>query len=83
MRACRPQSSLIERVTFAAADGAAELGVLTVNLAGRRSYAYFAVPEGLYHQLCQAPSPGRFYNEQIKRRFACREVGPARRFRPA
>lgn len=78
MRACRPASSLVEHVAFDEDEG-----ILTITLAGKRRYAYFEVPQALYRQLCQAPSPGRFYNEQIKQRFACREVGARRRFRPA
>lgn len=78
MRACRPTSSLLERVTF---DD--DAGVLTVTLTGERRYAYFGVSAALYRELCGAASPGAFYNRRIRGRFACREVWPRRRFRPA
>lgn len=77
MRACRPRSSLLERVTFDEDDG-----VLTIALAGRRSYAYSGVPRAVYDSLCRADSPGGFYNRHIKGQFACRDLSPRRRFRP-
>lgn len=77
MRACRPSSSLIDKVSFDEDNC-----VLTVELAGRRSYAYFEVPRAVYNELCSAVSPGSFYNRCIKGRFACREVSPRRKFRP-
>ena len=69
MRACRPRSSLLERVLFDEDNG-----ILVVSLNGRRRYAYEAVPPALYRALCEADSPGRFYNEMIKGHFACRRV---------
>ena len=78
MRACRPRSSLLDRVAF---DD--DTGELTVTLAGRRLYAYAAVPRELFGELCRAASPGRFYNQRIKGRFACREVSPRKRYVPA
>lgn len=77
MRACRPSSSLITRVSY---DD--ETGVLAIAFASGRSYAYTDVPEAIYRELCNADSPGRFYNERVKGGFACREVSPRRRFRP-
>ena len=78
MRVCRPKSSLLERIAFD--EGA---GLLTVSFAGRRMYQYAAVPLAVFRELCRAASPGRFYNQRIKGRFACREVSPRARYRPA
>ena len=77
MRACSPKSSLVERITFDEASGE-----LTIAFSRRRIYAYAAVPLALFRELCRAASPGRFYNERIKGRFACREVSPRRRYLP-
>jgi hypothetical protein len=77
MRACRPKSSLLTRVTFD--EDAQEL---VVALPGRRQYAYADVSLELFRQLCRAASPGKFYNEQIKGRFACHAVGAAKRYHP-
>ena len=77
MRACRPKSSLLEKVTFD--EDAREL---VVALPGRREYAYADVTLELFRELCRAASPGRFYNDEIKGRFACREIGPRKRYRP-
>jgi hypothetical protein len=75
MRACRPKSSLLQRIEF---DEVAAR--LTVTFAGRRAYEYAAVPLSLFRDLCRAASPGQFYNRHIKGRFACREVSPRRRY---
>ena len=78
MRACRPKSSLIDRLTFDE-----EARELIVGLAGRRAYAYAKVPLELFRELCRAASPGRFYNDRIKGHFACREVSPRKRYVPS
>jgi hypothetical protein len=75
MRACRPKSSLLQRVDY---DDGADL--LTVTLPGQRIYQYAAVPLDLFRELCRATSPGQFYNRHVKGRFACREVTPRRRY---
>lgn len=78
MRACRPSSSLIERIEFDE-----ESGELTVAFGRTRKYAYAQVPLALFRELCRAASPGQFYNERIKGCFACRDVSPRRRYVPA
>jgi len=40
---------------------------------GRR-YKYFDVPPEVYAAFREAPSRGRFYNEQVRGRFACELV---------
>ena len=75
MRACRPKSSLLQRIAF---DESA--GLLTVAFAGKRIYEYAAVPLDLFRDLCRAASPGQFYNRHIKGHFACREVSARRRY---
>jgi len=77
MRVCRPKSSLLDRVSFDE-----EQCELTVAFSPRRLYAYAGVPLALFRELCRAASPGRFYNEQIKGRFACREISPRKRYVP-
>lgn len=78
MRACRPKSSMIERIEF---DDDRE--TLTIAFAGRRRYAYLGVPRALYDELCRAVSAGRFFNEQIKGHFAWHEEPGGRRRYPA
>ena len=77
MRACRPKSSLVEKVSFDE-----EARELVVSFNGRRSYAYAEVSLDLFRELCRAGSPGRFYNDRIKGHFACHEVNPRKRYRP-
>lgn len=43
---------------------------------GRR-YRYFDVPEGIYEGLRDAQSRGRFFNQSIRDRYACRLVDPS------
>lgn len=53
-----------------------ELDLLFVS--GRR-YVYSQVPPTVARAFAEAQSKGRFYNDRIRNRFACREVGPPRR----
>ena len=41
---------------------------------GRR-YVYANVPMAIARRFAAAESKGRFYNREIRNRFACREVG--------
>lgn len=41
---------------------------------GRR-YRYFGVPEDVARRFAEAEVKGRFYNGEIRNRFACREIG--------
>lgn len=77
MRACRPKSSLIERITFD--EAARELVVVFPDC---RRYAYDGVPIEVFRELCRAASPGRFYNQRIKGSFPCRDVSTRKRYRP-
>jgi hypothetical protein len=52
-----------------------ELDLLFVS--GRR-YIYSDVPLAIARAFAEAQSKGRFYNHQIRNRFACREVGKQR-----
>jgi hypothetical protein len=52
-----------------------ELDLLFVS--GRR-YIYSDVPLAIARAFAEAQSKGRFYNDQIRNRFACREVGKQR-----
>lgn len=40
---------------------------LAVNFASGTEYHYYGVPADVVEQFRQAPSPGRFLNEQIKK----------------
>lgn len=53
-----------------------ELDLLFVS--GRR-YIYSQVPLTIARAFAEAQSKGRFYNDQIRNRFACREIGMQRR----
>jgi hypothetical protein len=45
---------------------------------GRR-YKYFGVPEFIYEALRDAESRGRFFNQSIRGKYACRLVDPSER----
>ena len=78
MRASRLSSSVIARVAY---DDEHRALNIWVRETGR--YIYSDVPKAIYEALCKAPSPGRFYNACIKRRFPCRPDPERRKFRPA
>lgn len=59
------------------ADYDAPRATMTVGFEGGSVYEYFAVPKGVFDQLCASPSPGRFINSQIKDRFPYRQVTPS------
>jgi KTSC domain len=58
-------SSAIERV-----DYNAERCLLFVTFTGGRRYIYFDVPESAYRAFLAAPSPGQFFNTEIRDRYA-------------
>lgn len=60
------RSSFIERVCFDR-----RRSEMVISLKGVY-YAYCAIPAGTVDSLLVADSMGRFYNSQIKGRFACR-----------
>ncbi|SFV35904.1 KTSC domain-containing protein [Devosia crocina] len=43
-----------------------------------RRYTYSGVPQTLYEALSEAESRGRFFNQHIRGRFACRLVDPSK-----
>jgi hypothetical protein len=48
--------------------------VLTIAFHGDRVYQYFGVPVGVYWDLLQADSQGRFFHAHIKGRFDYRRI---------
>ena len=78
MLATRLNSSTIERIVY---DEEAASLFICFRETGR--YLYSGVPKAIYEGLKKAPSPGRYFNECIKRRFPCRPDPVRRRFGPA
>jgi hypothetical protein len=78
MKVCRfDTSSIIDRAGY---DDAARL--LCLRFLDTGCYFYFDVPRELFEALCAAPSPGQFFNEQIKGRFRFERDPDQRRFGP-
>jgi hypothetical protein len=77
MRAARLSSRLIARIAYDEEERS-----LSIWFRETGRYIYSDVPTAIYEALRKAPSAGRFYNECIKRRFACRPDPERRRFRP-
>lgn len=77
MLATRLSSSVIERVLY---DEEASDLFICFRETGR--YLYSGVPREIYEGLKRAPSPGRYFNACIKRRFPCRPDPERRKFRP-
>lgn len=48
---------------------------LDLMFASGRRYVYSGVPMAVATGFAKAESKGRFYNREIRNRFACREVG--------
>ena len=70
-------SSLIRRALYRPDER--ELDLL---LSGGRRYVYSDVPAAVAQRFHEAESKGRFYNQEIRERFPCREVSqpPRRRY---
>ena len=47
---------------------------LFVTFSSGREYIYFDVPEALYRAFLAAPSPGQFFNFEIRDRYRFREL---------
>jgi KTSC domain len=77
MLATRLNSSLIERILY---DEEESTLFICFRETGR--YFYSGVPRAIYEGLKKAPSPGRYFNDCIKRRFPCRPDPARRRFAP-
>ena len=48
---------------------------LAVTFSSGREYVYLDVPEDAYRRFLAAPSPGQFFNLEIRDRYRSREVG--------
>lgn len=64
------ESSVLQDVRYNASRHA-----LAVTFTNGRVYTYLGVPESIYEALLRAPSKGRFFNAEIRDRFAFRERG--------
>lgn len=77
MRARSLDSSMIRRIVF---DD--EASTLLICFRSGLRYVYDGVPRAIYDALGRAGSVGRFFNERIKGRYACRPDPGQRRHRP-
>ncbi len=77
MLATRLSSRAIERILYDEEESA-----LFICFRETGRYLYSGVPRAVYEGLKKAPSPGRYFNECIKRRFPCRPDPDRRRFKP-
>ncbi len=71
-RPCR--CSIFETISY---DSGTQ--VLTLAFNNSYGYRYYGVPPLVYRDLVNAPSPGAFYNQQIRRVFKCQRIGPTGR----
>lgn len=63
---------------IARAEYDADAGVLLIWFRNdEQPYAYRAVPEDLFHALCEAESKGRFHREHILDKYEFAPPGPA------
>ncbi|WP_425228381.1 KTSC domain-containing protein [Sphingomonas sp.] len=77
MRAATLTSSMIRRIVF---DDEAQ--TLLVCFRSGLRYLYAGVPRAVYDGLRRAGSAGRFFNEEVRGRYACRADPAQRRYRP-
>lgn len=69
---------MIQRIVF---DD--EAGTLLISFRSGLRYIYEGVPRAIYDALGKAASAGRFFNDEIKGRYACRpEPAGRRKHRP-
>lgn len=54
-----------------------QASVLELEFCDGAVYAYFQVPRQIFAELLQAESPGRYFNAQIRERFAAAKRRPA------
>ena len=64
------RSSVVKRICY---DQAEQFMIIKLN---ETYFAFCAIDRGTVNDLRQAGSMGRFYNANIKRRFACRSTSP-------
>lgn len=62
-------SSVLQAWSYVAASSQ-----LTLQFVDDVVYVYFDVPQQVVEELLRAPSPGRFFNVCIRRRFDFRQV---------
>jgi hypothetical protein len=67
------ESSNIEAVGFGPDEGK-DHGVLRVQFKSGKQYEYDNVPESVYQDFLTAFSPGRFFNETIRKTYQGRKV---------
>jgi hypothetical protein len=60
-----PNSSAIDKVTY---DPATQR--MAITFASGKSYDHDGVPQGVFEQLCDCESAGRYYAESIKGNYA-------------
>lgn len=78
MRARSLTSSMINRIVF---DD--EAGTLLISFRSGLRYIYAGVPRAIYDALGKAASAGRYFNEHIKGKYACRPDPAGRgKYRP-
>ena len=69
MRRSPVESSVVRSVGYDRDDQ-----VLEIEFHTDRVYRYFVVPHGVYRELVEASSVGRYFNERIRDRYPTREV---------
>jgi len=74
----RPCYSIFETISY---DSGTQ--VLTLAFNNSYGYRYYGVPPLVYWDLVHAPSPGAFYNQQIRRVFKCQRISPTGRLEGA
>lgn len=70
-------SSMIERIAY---DDAAS--ILSIWFRDTGKYLYYDTPRAIYDGLCDAESPGTFFNAHIKDHYRCARDPERRRFGP-
>jgi hypothetical protein len=51
-------------------------GTLEIEFHATGCYRYFSVPKSLFDELLTTPSPGKYFLQQIKGKFAWEKVAP-------
>jgi len=72
MRVCAVESTTLAVVAYDEARG-----LLQLEFRSRAVYRYFDVPDKVHEGLLRAPSPGRYFNAEIRGRFRHARVAKA------
>jgi KTSC domain-containing protein len=48
--------------------------ILEIEFGSKKIYQYESVPEHVYRELVSADSKGRFFEREINRKYACRQI---------